>query len=176
MSESLSEDRQQQRDELELLEAMRATEEEFFWEEKGGIFEGEIRASVELEQPVSVKLAVGSSKTRTAARNTPALNGQQSQSATVAYLPPLCLRFLLPADYPSSSPPSFTLTSSWLNFSQVCIIFSLGLQLLLPHSSPSCSSPPSVESWTEFGWAIREVLFCIYGNNSWSMASFCCWE
>ena len=120
MSALLAENRQQQKDELELLEAMRANEEEFFWEEKGGLFEGEIRVSVELDQPVSVKLAVGSSKAKTAAVSCPTMNRQQAQSASVAHLPPLRLHFRLPADYPSSSPPSFTLASSWLNFSQVC--------------------------------------------------------
>ena len=119
MSALLAENRQQQRDELELLEAMRANKEEFFWEEKRGVFEGEIRVPVELEQPISVKLAVSLSKARPAAGNSPALNRQQGQSALVTHLPPLRLRFLLPTDYPSSSPPSFTLASSWLNFSQV---------------------------------------------------------
>lgn len=119
MSALLAENRQQQRDELELLEAMRANKEEFFWEERRGMFEGEIRVSVGLDQPLSVTLAVGSSKARATAGSSPALNRQQSQSALVAHLPPLCLHFLLSADYPSSSPPSFTLASSWLNFSQV---------------------------------------------------------
>ena len=119
MSALLAENRQQQKDELELLEAMRANEEEFFWEEKQGAFEGEIQVSVELDQPVSVKLAVGSSKAKTAAVS-PTMNRQLTQSASVPHLPPLRLHFRLPADYPSSSPPSFTLASCWLNFSQVC--------------------------------------------------------
>ena len=37
----LAENKQQQKDELELLEAMRTNEEEFFWEDRGGAFEGE---------------------------------------------------------------------------------------------------------------------------------------
>lgn len=37
----------------------------------------------------------------------------------ISFLPPLLLNFDLPEDYPSSSPPSFTLTCSWLSHTQV---------------------------------------------------------
>lgn len=38
---------------------------------------------------------------------------------TVCFLPPLVLNFELPPDYPSTSPPAFTLSSKWLSPAQV---------------------------------------------------------
>lgn len=40
---------------------------------------------------------------------------QVSSTCCVSYLPPICLRFLLPQDYPSKSPPNLTLTCVWLD-------------------------------------------------------------
>uniref|UniRef100_A0A8D0URW8 Ring finger protein 14 n=1 Tax=Sus scrofa TaxID=9823 RepID=A0A8D0URW8_PIG len=37
---------------------------------------------------------------------------------TICFLPPLVLNFELPPDYPSSSPPSFTLSGKWLSPTQ----------------------------------------------------------
>ena len=110
----LEENRQWQKDELELMEAMQMNKEGFTWEEKQGAFQCEIRASVELDQPVAVKLSKRIAST--------AHVGKQPHSVLVEHLPPLSLHFVLPADYPSSSPPSFTLYSCWLNFSQLTII------------------------------------------------------
>ncbi|TNM88187.1 hypothetical protein fugu_006408 [Takifugu bimaculatus] len=45
----------------------------------------------------------------------------------ISFLPPLLLNFDLPEDYPSSSPPSFTLTCSWLSHTQISV---LGAQLI----------------------------------------------
>lgn len=44
---------------------------------------------------------------------------QQTERVKVAHLPPLTLLVTLPADYPSVSPPKFTLRSSWLNPSSI---------------------------------------------------------
>lgn len=41
--------------------------------------------------------------------------GQVTSTCNVFYLPPICLRFLLPVDYPSKNPPEFTLTCVWLD-------------------------------------------------------------
>lgn len=49
----------------------------------------------------------------------------------ISFLPPLLLNFDLPEDYPSSSPPSFTLTCSWLSHTQV--IFNLLLLVTFPN-------------------------------------------
>lgn len=48
--------------------------------------------------------------------------GPQSSGfeCTVCFLPPLVLNFELPPDYPSTSPPAFTLSSKWLSPAQVC--------------------------------------------------------
>ena len=39
------------------------------------------------------------------------------------HLPPVLLGFQLPDDYPSKSPPIFTLSCKWLNRKQACIYF-----------------------------------------------------
>lgn len=49
--------------------------------------------------------------------------GEILSQCEISFLPPLLLNFDLPEDYPSSSPPSFTLTCSWLSHTQV--IFNL---------------------------------------------------
>ncbi|XP_015248809.1 PREDICTED: E3 ubiquitin-protein ligase RNF14-like [Cyprinodon variegatus] len=64
---------------------------------------GEFRVSVELPAGFSVLLN----------------NGETTRQYEVSFLPPLLLTFTLPDDYPSSSPPSFTLTCSWLTQSQL---------------------------------------------------------
>ncbi|XP_038150993.1 E3 ubiquitin-protein ligase RNF14-like [Cyprinodon tularosa] len=64
---------------------------------------GEFRVSVELPAGFSVLLN----------------NGETTRQYEVSFLPPLLLTITLPDDYPSSSPPSFTLTCSWLTQSQL---------------------------------------------------------
>ena len=41
------------------------------------------------------------------------------ETAEVNHLPPICLHFQFPANYPSEAPPTFTLSCQWLNFTQV---------------------------------------------------------
>ncbi|XP_053287392.1 E3 ubiquitin-protein ligase RNF14 [Pleuronectes platessa] len=64
---------------------------------------GEIRVSVELPAEFTVALTEGGTV----------------RQYELSFLPPLLLTFELPADYPSSSPPSFTLTCSWMTRSQL---------------------------------------------------------
>uniref|UniRef100_A0A3B4UWD0 RBR-type E3 ubiquitin transferase n=1 Tax=Seriola dumerili TaxID=41447 RepID=A0A3B4UWD0_SERDU len=52
--------------------------------------------------------------------------GETVRQYEISFLPPLLLTFELPEDYPSSSPPSFTLTCSWLTHTQLS---ALGAQL-----------------------------------------------
>lgn len=40
----------------------------------------------------------------------------------VSFLPPLVLNFELPADYPSTSPPIFNLSSKWMTVAQVAFL------------------------------------------------------
>lgn len=47
------------------------------------------------------------------------LLGETVRKYEISFLPPLLLTFELPENYPSSSPPSFTLTCSWLTHMQV---------------------------------------------------------
>lgn len=51
--------------------------------------------------------------------------GVEQTEHDVSFLPPLKLEFALPEDYPSSSPPIFTLKSKWLTRIQVVIIIIL---------------------------------------------------
>lgn len=57
--------------------------------------------------------------------------GELVSQYEISFLPPLLLNFDLPENYPSSSPPSFTLTCSWLSHTQV--IFNLLLLVTLPN-------------------------------------------
>lgn len=45
--------------------------------------------------------------------------GQTQAEYDVCFLPPLVLNFELPEDYPSASPPIFTLSSKWMTAAQV---------------------------------------------------------
>ena len=106
----------EQRDELELLEAMRREEEELSWEETKGHFAGVMRVEVDLAQPLSVSLAkLPVMKTAKAM----AASQGALQPVSVSHLPPICLHFQLPPDYPACAPPQFSLACSWLNYSQV---------------------------------------------------------
>ena len=90
--------------------------EEFTWEEKQGVFQAETRVSVVLDQPVTVKLSTSLDSCISSTAHV----RQQPHSVLVEHLPLSHLLFVLPADYPSSSPPpTFTLYSCWLNFTQL---------------------------------------------------------
>lgn len=52
--------------------------------------------------------------------------GETLRQYEISFLPPLLLTFELPEDYPSCSPPSFTLTCSWLTHTQVINKHNLG--------------------------------------------------
>ena len=106
----------EQRDELELLEAMRKEEEELSWEERQGRFAGVMRVAVDLAQPLSVSLA------KPPLMKTPravAASRSALQPVSVSHLPPIRLHFQLPPDYPARAPPQFSLACNWLNYSQV---------------------------------------------------------
>ncbi|XP_032381754.1 E3 ubiquitin-protein ligase RNF14 [Etheostoma spectabile] len=67
---------------------------------------GEIRVSVELPSDFIVALK----------------EGETLRQYELSFLPPLLLTFELPEDYPSASPPSFTLTCSWLTHTQLAVL------------------------------------------------------
>uniref|UniRef100_A0AAQ5YH00 RBR-type E3 ubiquitin transferase n=1 Tax=Amphiprion ocellaris TaxID=80972 RepID=A0AAQ5YH00_AMPOC len=93
-------DLEEQEDELLALQSIFDSEEFVRDESKSA---GEIRVSVELPADFNVVLKEGDSL----------------RQYEISFLPPLLLTFDLPQDYPSSSPPSFTLTCSWLTHPQV---------------------------------------------------------
>uniref|UniRef100_A0A3Q3E5B2 RBR-type E3 ubiquitin transferase n=1 Tax=Labrus bergylta TaxID=56723 RepID=A0A3Q3E5B2_9LABR len=93
-------DREEQEDELLALHSIFDSDEFVRDESK---FAGEIRVSVELPGDFTVVLK----------------EGETLRQYEISYLPPLCLTFELPEDYPSSSPPSFSLTCSWLTHTQI---------------------------------------------------------
>uniref|UniRef100_A0A667XHA5 RBR-type E3 ubiquitin transferase n=1 Tax=Myripristis murdjan TaxID=586833 RepID=A0A667XHA5_9TELE len=90
----MSADLQEQEDELLVLHSI-FSPDEFVREEPK--CDGEIRVSVELPKDFCDGL----------------------RQYEISFLPPLLLTFELPEDYPSSSPPSFTLTCSWLTHTQL---------------------------------------------------------
>ena len=44
----------------------------------------------------------------------------QMQDIVIDHFPPVMLNFMYPEDYPSNSPPTFSLSCKWLNVLQVC--------------------------------------------------------
>lgn len=96
----MSADRQEQEDELLALHSIFGSDEFLRDESKFG---GELRVCVELPAAFTVALK----------------EGETLSQYEISFLPPLLLTFELPEDYPSSSPPSFTLTCSWLTHSQL---------------------------------------------------------
>uniref|UniRef100_A0A8C9YXD4 RBR-type E3 ubiquitin transferase n=1 Tax=Sander lucioperca TaxID=283035 RepID=A0A8C9YXD4_SANLU len=90
-------DMEEQEDELLAFQSIFDSEEFVRDESKSA---GEIRVSVELPSEFIVALKEG-------------------KQYELSFLPPLLLSFELPEDYPSSSPPSFTLTCSWLTHTQL---------------------------------------------------------
>ncbi|XP_037625597.1 E3 ubiquitin-protein ligase RNF14-like [Sebastes umbrosus] len=100
-------DMEEQEDELLAFHSIFGSEEFVRDETKSA---GEIRVSVELPADFTVVLK----------------EGETLRQYEISFLPPLLLTFELPEDYPSSSPPSFTLTCSWLTHTQLS---ALGAQL-----------------------------------------------
>lgn len=108
---------EEQEDELALLEAMKQIETEFQWEAIEGIIEGVMRIELKLpKQPMAVQLDPDSGIYRTLKTRQ---QGTLNRVITVMHLPPIKLHFQLQPNYPLEVPPSFSLSCSWLNFSQV---------------------------------------------------------
>lgn len=93
-------DLEEQEDELLALQSIFDSEEFIRNESKSA---GQIRVFVELPGGFTVSLK----------------GGERLRQYEISHLPPLVLTFELPQNYPSSSPPSFTLTCSWLTHTQV---------------------------------------------------------
>ena len=116
-------DGEQQEDELLALASI--YDERIFIqssEEKGGQF----NVFLELPKPFQLKVQsrylpknsrskkIGTSEKTNAAQKT-----ENYEELEVDYLPPIVLNFRFPEDYPSRSPPLFTLSCKWLTVFQV---------------------------------------------------------
>lgn len=95
----MSEDKEAQEDELLALASIYDEDEFNRAESAQG---GEIRLCLEL--PPDFKVSV---------------KGEKTSEYDVSFLPPLMLNFEIPADYPSTSPPAFTLSSKWITRAQM---------------------------------------------------------
>lgn len=95
----MSDDKEAQEDELLALASI-YDEEEFHRAEcaQGG----EVQVSVELPQDFKV-----------------VTKGEKQTEYNVCFLPPLVLNFEFPEDYPSTSPPVYTLSSKWMTRAQM---------------------------------------------------------
>ncbi|NXP09619.1 RNF14 ligase, partial [Thinocorus orbignyianus] len=98
-----SEDREAQEDELLALASIYDEEEFKRAESAQG---GETRICLELPQDFKVFVSGSSPES-------------SRFECTVCFLPPLVLNFELPPDYPSTSPPIFTLSGKWLSRAQL---------------------------------------------------------
>ncbi|KAM9383632.1 E3 ubiquitin-protein ligase RNF14-like isoform 2-T2 [Pholidichthys leucotaenia] len=96
----MNSDLEEQEDELIALCSIYGPEEFVRDESK---FAGQIRVCVDLPADFSVALK----------------DGETLRQYQISFLPPAILTFDLPDDYPSSSPPTFTLTCSWLTHTQL---------------------------------------------------------
>ncbi|XP_017276852.1 E3 ubiquitin-protein ligase RNF14 [Kryptolebias marmoratus] len=95
----MTEDQEAQKDELLALASIYDEEEFRCAESAQG---GEIQLCLEL--PPDFKVLV---------------KGEKTTEHNVCFLPPLMLNFELPPDYPSTSPPFFTLSSKWITKAQL---------------------------------------------------------
>ncbi|NWX08816.1 RNF14 ligase, partial [Caloenas nicobarica] len=104
-----SEDKEAQEDELLALASIY---DEDVFKRSESAQGGETRIFLELPQDFIISVNGNSAETLRSTRS----------EYTVSFLPPLVLNFELPPDYPSTSPPVFTLRGKWLSRAQVCRI------------------------------------------------------
>ncbi|CAN9500693.1 unnamed protein product [Ophioblennius macclurei] len=134
----MSTDLEEQQDELVVLQSI--FDNEFDRDESK--FAGKIRVCAELPEDFTVVLKEGDS---------------QSQFG-ISFLPPLLLTFELPEDYPSSSPPTFTLTCSWLTGTQLAALSAQLIELYQANGGAVI-----LFSWVEF---LREEALKFLGIHS----------
>ena len=105
----------EQKDEIETMESI-CNDSEFAWDASKS--SGYIKINCKLESTLEVSCRL---KARTTSGKTAENSGYKLLSgySKIDHLPPLTLHFELPALYPSESGPLFTLSSCWLNFTQV---------------------------------------------------------
>ncbi|KAJ7316366.1 hypothetical protein JRQ81_002528 [Phrynocephalus forsythii] len=104
-----SEDREAQEDELLALASIYDADE---FKRAQSVQGGETRISVDL--PQNFRLSIRGNQTE----GLPSSNFE----CTLCFLPPVVLNFEFPEDYPSASPPAFTLSSKWLSRAQLSVL------------------------------------------------------
>lgn len=103
-----SEDKEAQENELLALASIYGDE----FKRAESVQGGESRISVDLPQNFIIYV-----------RGNPTENPQDREfECTVCFLPPIVLNFELPDDYPSTSPPTFSLSSKWLSRTQLTVL------------------------------------------------------
>jgi len=101
----------EQKDEIEAMKSM-CSDSEFAWDASKS--SGYLKINCQLDSMLEVKCFL---KTH----NVSSWPGYKliSGCSKISHLPPLILHFELPALYPAEKKPLFTLSSCWLNFTQV---------------------------------------------------------
>ena len=107
-----------QKDEIELFDAMKKTEDEFNWgTSKTNEVCGAMSVIADLVN-VPVTISMDTSHYRQQVEGLKTKNNSE-ELVQLMHLPPIKLQFQLPKEYPEKVPPTYNLCCSWLNFSQV---------------------------------------------------------
>ncbi|OXU22387.1 hypothetical protein TSAR_005079 [Trichomalopsis sarcophagae] len=99
-------DNEQQKDELIALESI-YNQEEFSYRKENELYEVTLKIFISL--PEKYFFIYKDNRK----------SDQRPEKVYISHVPPLTLLITLPLDYPSTSPPKFTLRSSWLNPSSI---------------------------------------------------------
>lgn len=107
----------EQKDEIEAMKSM-CNDSEFAWDTSKS--SGYLKINCKLDSTLEVKCCLKS------ANSSSVTDGPGykliSGCSKINHLPPLTLHFELPALYPAEKGPLFTLSSCWLNFTQVRVL------------------------------------------------------
>ena len=115
----------EQRDEIDFFDAMKKAEYEFKWEVSGtGLVCGVMTVSVDPPfTPLEVRMDTTAQRIKVSAaqKDCDQIDARRTeqQCVKVTHLPPIRLHFQFPKNYPDKAPPTFNLSCSWLNFTQV---------------------------------------------------------
>lgn len=102
---SSPEDMEAQRDEMMAMESIIGSDQFTLYE--GAILSGKILIDLNVSDDFKIK------------------DVEKGSSVHIKHLPPISLHFTLPATYPSSEFPKFTLTSEWLDRELVSSLLSI---------------------------------------------------
>lgn len=106
----------EQRDEIETMKSI-CSENEFGWDASKS--SGCLKVNCKLEGALVVNCCLKARGASGKAAGSSAGHKLISGCSKINHLPPLTLHFELPSLYPAEGGPLFTLSSCWLNFTQV---------------------------------------------------------